>query len=93
VGFGLGAIVGDLLVLRIRPSRPLLVAAVAFVVASCQAIIIGSGLPIPAIAALEAVTGVAVTVGFTLWETSLQQEIPEHALSRVSPWTGSPRRA
>lgn len=84
VGFGLGAIVGDLIVLRIRPSRPLLVAAVAFVVASCQAVIVGSGLPIPAIAALEAITGIAVTIGFTLWETTLQREIPEHALSRVS---------
>jgi MFS family permease len=84
VGFGVGSIVGDLIVLRIRPSRPLLVAAVAFVVASCQAVIIGSGLPIPAIAALEAVTGAAVTIGYTLWETTLQREIPEHALSRVS---------
>ncbi|WP_022927779.1 MFS transporter [Patulibacter americanus] len=84
IGFGVGAIVGDLIVLRIRPSRPLLVAAIAFVVASCQAIIIGSGLPIPAIAALEAVTGIAVTIGFTLWETTLQREIPEHTLSRVS---------
>jgi MFS family permease len=84
IGFGVGAIVGDLIVLRVRASRPVLVAAIAFVVASCQAFIIGSGLPIPAIAALEAVTGIAVTIGFTLWETSLQREIPEHALSRVS---------
>jgi MFS family permease len=83
-GFGIGSIAGDLLVLRLRPSRPLLVAAVAFVVASCQAAIIGSGLPIGAIAALEGVTGAAVTIGFTLWETSLQEHIPEHALSRVS---------
>jgi MFS family permease len=84
--FGAGSIVGDLVVLRLKPSRPLLVAGCAFVVASTQAAIVGSGLPIGGIAALEAVTGIAVSVGFTLWETTLQEQIPEHALSRVSSW-------
>lgn len=84
--FGAGSIVGDLIVLRVKPSRPLLVAGVAFVVASCQAAIVGSGLPLAGIAGLEAITGVAVSVGFTLWETTLQEQIPEHALSRVSSW-------
>ncbi|WP_210491724.1 MFS transporter [Patulibacter sp. SYSU D01012] len=86
VAFGLGAVVGDLLVLRFRPSRPLLVAGVAFVVASCQAAILGSGLPIEGIAALEAVTGAAVSIGYTLWELSLQEHIPEASLSRVSSY-------
>jgi MFS family permease len=85
-GFGLGAILGDVLVLRWKPSRPLLVAAGAFVVASCQAAIVGSGLSVWGIAGLEAITGVAVSVGFTLWETTLQEQIPEHAISRVSSY-------
>jgi hypothetical protein len=84
--FGVGSIVGDVLVLRLKPSRPLLVAGVAFVVASCQAAIVGSGLPVAGIAVLEGITGVAVSVGFTLWETTLQEQIPEHAISRVSSW-------
>jgi hypothetical protein len=84
--FGIGSIAGDLLVLRFKPSRPLLVAAVAFVVASCQAAIVGSGLSVAGIAALEAVTGVAVSVGFTLWETTLQEQIPERSISRVSSY-------
>ena len=85
-GFGAGAILGDILILRWKPSRPLLVAAGAFVVASCQAAIVGSGLPVWGIAGLEAITGVAVSVGFTLWETTLQEQIPEHAISRVSSY-------
>ena len=82
--FGLGSVAGDLLILRFKPERPLLWAAVGFAVASTQALIIGSGLPVGAIAALEAVTGVAVAAGFGLWETTLQEQIPEHAISRVA---------
>ena len=85
-GFGMGAILGNVLVLHWKPSRPLLVAAAAFVVASCQAAIVGSGLSVWGIAGLEAITGVAVSVGFTLWETTLQEQIPEHAISRVSSY-------
>lgn len=84
--FGAGAVLGDLILLRWRPPRPLSAAAMLLIVASCQAAIIGSGLPIGAIAGLEFVTGIAVTGYFTLWETTLQEQIPEHALSRVSSY-------
>lgn len=82
--FGVGSILGDVLVIRMRLSRPLLVGSCALVVASCQALIVGSGLPVWAIATLEGVTGVAVTMYWTLWELSLQQHIPPAAISRVS---------
>jgi MFS family permease len=84
IGFGVGSIVGDLVVIRLRLARPLFIGTCALIVASCQAVVIGSGLPIEAIAALEAVAGAAVSMYFTLWELSLQQHIPEGSLSRVS---------
>ncbi|MEU8003398.1 MFS transporter [Catellatospora sp. NPDC049111] len=84
--FGVGSIVGDVIALRVRISRPLVVAAAALAVASCQALIIGAGPTIPVIAALEAVTGVAVSLAFTMWETSLQANVPQAALSRVSSY-------
>jgi MFS family permease len=84
--FGVGGVVGNLVLLNWRPSRPMAMSLTFLMVASCQAAIIGSGLPIWAIAALEAVTGVGVAGYFTLWETSLQENIPEHALSRVSSY-------
>jgi hypothetical protein len=84
--FGAGSVVGDVVALRWRPPRPLMVAAAALVVASCQALIVGSGLSIAAIAALEGVTGVGVSLFFTLWETTLQEQIPERSISRVSSY-------
>jgi MFS family permease len=84
--FGLGSIVADVLLLRWRPRFALRAAAIALTVASCQAAIIGSGLPIVAIAAVEFVAAIGVSAFFTLWETSLQEHIPEHAISRVSSY-------
>ncbi|UTI67085.1 MFS transporter [Paraconexibacter antarcticus] len=86
VGFGVGAIVGDLVVIRLRLSRPMLVSCCGLAVASCQALIVGSGFPVAVIAVLDGVTGVAVSLYFTLWELSLQQHIPPAAISRVSSY-------
>lgn len=84
--FGAGSVVGNLALLRWKPARPLRASAACLIVASCQAAIVGSGLPLWAIAALECVTGAAVTGYFTLWETMLQVHIPERAISRVSSY-------
>jgi hypothetical protein len=85
-GFGVGSILGQLLLLRWRPVRPMLACAICLVVASLQAAFIGSGLPVGAIAVLEAVGGVAVQGVFTLFETSIQEQIPADAVSRVGSY-------
>jgi MFS family permease len=84
--FGVGTIIGNLLALRLRLRRPVLVAALALVGASTQAAILGSGLGTPGIAALELVAGVAVSLFFILWDTSLQEQVPAGAVSRVSSY-------
>ncbi|HEX3224249.1 MAG TPA: MFS transporter [Nocardioides sp.] len=84
--FGLGNILGDLLLLAWRPRFALRVGALMLVGASCQAAIIGSHLPAWGIGLLELLTGVCVTGMFTLWETSLGEHIPPRALSRVSSY-------
>jgi MFS family permease len=84
--FGIGNIVGDVLLLAWRPTYALRVGAVMLVGASCQAAIIGSHLPVWGIGLLELLTGVCVTGMFTLWETSLGEHIPARALSRVSSY-------
>lgn len=86
VAFGIGSVVGDVCAYRLRPARPLVLAAAALAVASCQALIIGAAPSLVAVAVLEAVTGVAVSLFFVLWETTLQTHIPGHALSRVSSY-------
>jgi hypothetical protein len=85
-GFGIGSIVGDILLLHWRPRFALRVAALMLMGASCQAAFIGSGLGVWAIAGFEVLAGVCVTGCFTLWETSLQEHVPANVLSRVSSY-------
>jgi MFS family permease len=85
-GFGVGCVLGDLVLLRWRPRFALRVASLMLIGASCQAAFIGSGFGEWAIAGLEILAGVCVTATFTLWETSLQEHIPDRALSRVSSY-------
>jgi hypothetical protein len=84
--FGLGSIVADFLLLRFRPRFALRTAAIGLAIASCQAVIIGSGLPTAAIAAIEFFSAIGVSGFFTLWETSLQEHIPEGSISRVTSY-------
>ncbi len=82
--FGIGTLVGNTVALRTKPRHPMFAATVAFMVAALQAPIIAYGSSTVVIAALELVAGIAVAIGFTLWETSLGREIPPQALSRVT---------
>lgn len=83
-GFGVGAMVGSLLALRWRPRRPGVVIGGGLMVSSTQAAIVAASLPTLVVAGLELLTGIAVAVVFTLWDTALQQRIPAQAQSRVS---------
>lgn len=83
-GFGVGAVTGSLLATRWRPTRPGLLIGGSLSLASAQAVICTSPLPTWAVAGFEAVTGVAVALCFTVWETALQERIPQAAQSRVS---------
>src|SRR5829696_4942227 len=82
--FGVGTILGALVALRLRASRPMLVCVICFLAAACQPIIIGFAGSTGAIAAFELLAGIGVSAGFTLWETTLGREIPAGALSRVT---------
>lgn len=82
--FGAGTIVGSAIGLRWKPRRPMLAAALAFLGAACQPAIIALAGSTAAIAALLALAGVAVSIGFAQWETTLGRLIPDRALSRVT---------
>jgi hypothetical protein len=83
-GFGLGAVLGSLLALRWRPSRPGSVLVGALGLGGLQAAIVVTPLPTVAVALLEAGTGVGVALAFSLWDTALQERVPPAAQSRVS---------
>jgi MFS family permease len=86
-----GAVVGGLVAYRIRVRRPL-VATNLFVLPS-GLLLIGLAVPLPLIVlvVLSAAVGVGFSLGGTIWETTLQRNVPEHALSRISSydWFGS----
>ena len=84
--FGIGGVLGNVVAMRIPLRRPLFIAALALVGASTQAAIIGSGLGTVGIAALELLAGVCVALFFTLWDLSIQEQIPSHVVSRVSAY-------
>jgi hypothetical protein len=84
--FGIGGVLGNVVAIRIRLRHPVFIAALALVGASTQAAIIGSGLGTVGIAALELLAGVCVALFFTLWDLSIQEQIPRHAVSRVSAY-------
>jgi MFS family permease len=83
-GFAVGAILGGLLALRWRPRRAPLAIAVALMVASLQAAIIALGGSTFLIAALVTVSGAAIVFAIAVWDTTLQQRVPERLVSRVS---------
>jgi MFS family permease len=88
---GAGAIVGGFAMQRYRPRRPLIVATVATFPFSGPVICLAFRVPALGVAGASALAGVGVAVFVTLWESTIQREIPAHLLSRVAAydWLGS----
>lgn len=88
---GLGAVVGGLLALRIKVTRPLIWSELVVVPSGFLLLALAVPLPLVAIAAVGFVVGVGFAVGENLYVTAFQRNIPEHALSRISSydWFGS----
>ena len=89
--FSLGTVVGVLVAMRVRPSRPMLVAMIVCPVLALPVAAMAVPMPLAVIAVLAFASGIAVDVFEVLWQTALQQNIPSESLSRVSAydWLGS----
>jgi predicted MFS family arabinose efflux permease len=83
---GVGSVVGGVAALRIRPSRPLLVACIAPAPMALQPLLLAASAPVWAISAASLVAGAGLSVHLALWFTVFQREIPEQAQSRVSSY-------
>ena len=84
--FGVGAVLGSVVAYRVRFERTLVACFGAMIVACSQGLIISSGLGVPVIAVLEALSGIGVSLFFTLWDTTVQQQVPPEATARVSAY-------
>jgi hypothetical protein len=87
---GFGWLAGGLTLLRVAPRRPLLVAIGASATAVLPMVLLAVPAPLAAIVCAGLFAGVATMLFNTLFETMLQQQVPERALSRVSSfdWFG-----
>ncbi len=84
--FGIGAVAGSVLAYRVQFDRTLVACFGAMLVACCQGAIIASGLDVAGIAVLEAIAGIGVSLFFTLWDVTVQQQVPPEATARVSAY-------
>jgi MFS family permease len=78
-----GLVAGGLLLLRLRPRRLLLVATLGFLLT--VPFLFGLAVPLPfvLVAALAFLAGIGNETFGVLWDTTMQQEIPQDRLSRV----------
>lgn len=81
-----GAFAGALVMLRWRPRRPLLVAAIAALFDPLPVLGLAVPLPVPYLAAAMFLSGASMGVFGVTWSTTMQQEIPPTLLSRVAAY-------
>ncbi|MGW2525305.1 MFS transporter [Streptomyces sp. NPDC001617] len=87
----LGTIAGAGLAARVRVNRPVLVAVLCTFPAAVPITLLSLRAPVWLIAATMFGAGIASDVFGVLWATTIQRQVPEEALSRVSSydWFGS----
>ena len=88
---GLGGLIGGLVAIRVRPARPLVLAACAWSFDAVAVGLLAAGAPTWLLAFGAFALGAGGMLGNTLFESVLQRHIPSDALSRVSAydWFGS----
>lgn len=85
-GEAVGTVVGVLLAIRVRPSRPILMAVLLCFPAALPYLLLGLDAPLWGIVAGAFVLGVSFDVFGVLWQTTMQREVPPESLSRVSSY-------
>jgi MFS family permease len=82
-GGAVGATIGGALALRLRPVHPLVVSFPVMCLLGLLMLSFVPPLPLPAIAAAAAGGFAAIGLANALWETTMQEQVPREALSRV----------
>ena len=86
VAAGVGAVVGGAVALRYRPNRPLVACVALPVLVTLQFVALAFEAPVWLIAAAAFAGDLGIAIHLVLWYTIFQQEVPEHARSRVSSY-------
>jgi MFS family permease len=85
-GWGAGSLAGSVLALRWKPRRPMFVCCALVLLMAPGIALLALRVPAPVIALAQATGSVGMGVFGAVWQTTLQQQVPEEALSRVSAW-------
>ena len=86
-----GSVVGGLLALRVRFSRPLVAMTILAMPEAAILLLLAVPAPVWLLAAVAFIGSTGLTTGSVVWFSTLQRHIPEHAISRISSydWLGS----
>jgi predicted MFS family arabinose efflux permease len=86
-----GALVSAAVLVRLRPRRPLVVACALVMLDAPFLLALAAGMPVGVLAVTAVLSSAGVIAGDTIWESTLQTNVPSHVLSRVSSydWFGS----
>jgi predicted MFS family arabinose efflux permease len=84
--FGVGAVGGTVLALRLRPRRPLLLAVGVTPIAALWMFALAIPMPLYVLCATACATGVAIDLMYANWMTTIQTHVPQEALSRVGSY-------
>jgi MFS family permease len=85
-GWGAGTVAGGLIALRWKPVRPMLTCTLLVLLIAPALALLAMRAPAPMIATAQAMGGAGMGIFSAVWLTTLQQRVPEEALSRVSAW-------
>lgn len=88
---GIGALIGALIAVRVRPRRPLVLASLAYGLFAIPFALLAAGAHVGLLAAGGLFAGIGMMLGNSVWEATLARQVPHAALSRVSAydWFGS----
>ena len=84
--FSGGILIGGAIALFLRFRRPVVACALLGAAAAASPLVLALGGQFVALAVVQSLRGVAVGVHSVVWTTTLQLEIPNESLARVSAW-------
>ena len=90
-GEGIGALLGGLAGLRLRPRRPLLFVCWLFMVTAAQNLLLAFHPTVLLLVPAAAAAGLAFSLGAVVWDSAIQRTIEPSKLARVSAysWMGA----
>jgi hypothetical protein len=89
--FSFGTLLGNLWSIRLRPRRPLIFAWSIILLSGPSLPLLAFHAPVWAICLTEVASGLSLGAAGTIWETTVQRNVPQEALSRIAAydWMGS----